>query len=487
MTSESNLSILQVIIMSIETGTTLSAELLDGFTGVKLLSRAESTDRLTPIGLIVYDHGKRMVHIASQTMTSPEPGNGEEPFQERLLTTYHDIPTEVNPDSVVGKSGRIIDLRSYDELMVAQIDLKDVTVTTFRSIRTHPSVAISVPYINPSDTQRDTIRVGEEDILEIFTGERGGIAVLHGMGLPEDNAMILEKDLNGKKHGLVFFFYPTDDPKIGLHSVEGFLEFINRLGTEFERNASIPLQYKVVQAFTKEISRGSFSFMPEAQRDIFKMVLIAHARMATKKPQERRYSDVLSSHLPSLKPRLIADITRLFTQAQRKPRAVQAIDRILSSGIEQPHVLHGENKDTDKRGGIIGKLQTERAIALRSDIASYLGGRNQPMVVYLNKLADMAEAAQTPQQFHDAGLLLKEAENFNTILGILDGNIIQYVPGAKEGEKILHLTQHYEAQTNEADRFGRKAITLIIAQMLDRKDEIFFGKKPLEVSERDNG
>jgi hypothetical protein len=366
----------------------------------------QPTTGVSPLGIISYDQGNRLVLLGSNMRGS-------------LVTQFSSTPENFSSESLIGGEGRFRDLSHLDTLAISQIDLSKPVVSTHRSIRTRPSVAIQITSTDPYqrlsesvdldivDQNKGTFTLMEREFLPVFTGERGGIVVMEGANLPEENALLIEKRLADKRHGLLFFFHPSD--KETVDSVEGLYQFIKSLNKEFQGSAEVPYQKEVLTKFGELSESGRFRFDSDVRRELFITQLIALARLSHEHPQYRNKIDGL---LPSQPQRRwyqfgsqqneIEDLTH---------KANEAIDSLLSqkTGDDQ---IDQNTLERDKQSDqipVLNKIKSEELRVLRTNLDAYFGSTLNPaMKMYIKFVFEKLGGANETDDLNDLQALIDE-------------------------------------------------------------------------------
>lgn len=307
--------------------------------------------------------------------------------------------------------GRIVNLDSYDDLLIGQIELKGAKVATFRSVHSRPSVSILFNYKDPilgnNDKQRE-FTSSEEEFLKIFTGKGGGLIGFRGSHIPEEYALLIDRAYDKSKIGNLFFFHPEGDERWGVDSVQGLLEFLRTLNKEFVANASFPLQEKALANLEQEVNRGSLRFANEVRYELFKTMTIANVRL-------REGDRFLKEFFPGLYDigwRNLARKMGLKTTSDKSTSADLLIDNLIinQESISKVKPIESGKQVTWDRI-ILDKLKTTRAIKLRSEIPSLKYGiNNHEMRIFLRGLVTLVNTANSEQDFSDAEELLQELE-----------------------------------------------------------------------------
>lgn len=239
----------------------------------------QKREGINPVGIILYADKSKMILIGSNT---------NDQFKGALVCHYQNTPEGFDPSLVIDGKNRIIDLSDYHELKVAQVSLGGVDITTYRSVRTLPSIVVGMHTQNPTSGQEEVVNVDEE----------GGIAVFSGASLPEEDALVVEKNTQDKKSALVFFMHPDTDPITGFDSVAGLYSFLKNLNQEFVDTPKYPLQAQSLHAFELGLRDGMYDFSGiEVREELFRTQVIANTRLAARL-REPKYQEFLNSHLP---------------------------------------------------------------------------------------------------------------------------------------------------------------------------------------------
>lgn len=442
----------------------------------------ESKERGQSIGAILYDSKRKLVLIQS-SLTIQTPATGENRFEDRLRLHYANTPEDFQPGRFIEGAGRILTLDEFSSLQVAQVDLNNVKLTSFPSLRTRPSVSLGISFIDPATHADVTVTMDEESLLRVFTGEQGGIAIFEGMNLPEETALVLEHQRDQNKDGFALFFHPTENTTEGLTSVTGLQQFLSSVNETFKSKAPTPLQERVLAALAIDTARGLVQFDSPIRQELFTSIVIALARLA-EKTGDRKYSDSLTHHLHSLRSGPSAILKGVFeTEQSRKKKVNTTLDNIIfGSRAPVVRVETPRKKVELRRDGIFKHLQTDKARLLRAEVENYIYNDNPVSRTYLNGLVDMIYDAKTIDNLHDVNVLLGEFIYGSDYYSNL-GHTYMYVSSAKVDYELRTLQQSRngrygkyiffrdEAQTKTEMRHKRNGKDLIdeIRQLYDER------------------
>lgn len=359
---------------------------------------------ITPVGMVVYAEKTKAVALGAT-------------YEGNLLTSYLDLPEDVNWDQIMGRTGRILNLDRLQDISIGQLDFAGVSIGTFPSIRGAPSIAIHLNYTRVLDQAKSVHILDEEEMLGVLMGKVGGITIFDGAGLPEDNAFLCEKNVAGKNLGWLFFFRPENGNNWGADSVLGLWSFFKSLNEEFIENAPNPTQKEALSVLVRDIRMGSLKFKSDVRKELFKAQVIAYARMF-ERTEGREYLDFLKKHLVSFRLdlwellmlsasfelRKYIDIVELPDKSSEVEKAISRL--ILTDRPKE------ENLEEEKDIGIYQLLQTEKARRIRKDAEDDYGDNKPAMRAYLNNLAFYIMEARTKEEFEDIETLLVEYDRW---------------------------------------------------------------------------
>ena len=389
----------------------------------------------------------------------------------------------------MGFSSRLLPLPDFSQIYVAQVGLGGIAVKGFDSLRTHPSVSVNIRYADPQNPEAATeiFHMDEVEILSLLTGNKGGIAIFHGMNRDEDNAFVFEKGTPEGKQGFVFFVHPTDTPLLGLNSVEGMKGFLKHLNEGFEDPAagSYPLQIQALAQLVKDVEGGSLHFTSPVRQELFKSIVIANARLATK-TNDPVYRISLEAMLPNLRSSLLVKIFG-FSTDERAKIIEREIDRIVgrinSATKPLPVSEHKSPKEPPEIAiQILDDLRTPKAKKLREAVVGYFGSNSTQMYDYLNRLAFLCEKATTTDEFDDAIRLLQEVRMLPQNWGVFAQEtggyaLIAYEGWANGSDYKRFKAMDFSYYVTEIDRgmYGRGSIKTLIARTEAHRKTLLIG------------
>ncbi|MDP3974197.1 MAG: hypothetical protein Q8P92_05200 [Candidatus Daviesbacteria bacterium] len=431
---------------------------LSEFMTANLQIDEEKREGISPVGIILYADKSKMVLIGSRT---------NEKFKGALVCSYQDTPEGFDPSLVIDGKNRIIDLSDYHELKVAQVTFGGADINTYRSIRTLPSVIVRMHTQNPMTNQEEIVNVDEEELLRIFTGEAGGIAVFSGASLTEENALVVDKDTQDKKSGLVFFMHPDTDPTTGFDSVAGLYSFLRNLNKEFIDTPRYPLQAQSLHAFDFGLKDGLYDFGGiEVREELFRTQVIANTRLAARLHQPR-YQEFLNSHLPDVNTPAWASFVRRILMiigikdTDFKQLANRSIDRlILGEDVPDETLLLPEPKQ-QKDNNFFLKLRTTKARDIWQQIGdkytNYWYSRS-----FIANLVDLIAEAESLYEIED-GIISLQRLGDSSFKNINFG----YKLDIHAKEKRIKWSDAY---SNEHK--GEELLQYLMAEALEKKKQI---------------
>ena len=358
---------------------------------------AEGTGVYLPIGGVSFNEGKSFLALGSDMLGKVVVGRVE-------------LQEPVNPDQLEEGSERLLDLSDFKDVAVIQTGFTEMDVRAHRSIRTSPSMGIRLNVENRETEQTGPHLIGEEKILNLFTGEAGGIAVFSGYDLPEDNALVFEKGSDEDKNAEILFVRPSGNEAAIGDSVEGLYLLIGKLNEEFQDRAPMPLQTKALKELENVEQYGEVDFHgSDVRAEIYKAHVIALARQA-EKTHDPKYKWQLKAELPMLE---AGAIQKMFgTRTPPVPgTADAAIDGLIKSKItaEKPTVgFEDELNLTPKDTSIYQGLDLEWSKDIWREFASerYYRSDNEQSRDFVNTITSRMYHAKTRAEFDDVGKLI---------------------------------------------------------------------------------
>lgn len=371
-----------------------------------LVTSRETEDlKITPVGMIVFAEKTKAVALGAT-------------YEGSLLTSYLELPQEVNWERIMGRTGRILNLDHLHDISIGQLDMAGVSIGTFPSIRGSSSVAIHINYTNVPDQEKKVHILDEEEMLAVLTGRAGGITIFDGAGLPEDNALLFEKEVAGQNLGWLFFFRPEDGNNWGADSVSGLWSFFKSLNQEFIENVPDPTQKEALSVLARDIRMGGLKFKSDVREELFRSQVIAHARMF-ERTEGREYLDFLKRNLVSFRLDLWELLVlsagfelRKYLDFVELPDKSSTVEASVSRLILTDRLKH-ESLEEEEGLGIYKLLQTEKARRIRKAAEDDYGDNKPSMRTYLNELAFYVMEARTKEEFEDIETLLDEYREWN--------------------------------------------------------------------------
>ncbi len=283
------------------------------------LGREEIRKDTLPIGGILFNGGKSFLVL------------GADALNKVVVRRIDELPADFDPDQVIEGASRILDLSNFQKVQILQAGITGVRVSKYPSIKTVPSVGIAITAEDRETAQEGPYRIKEDEILQLFAGERGGIAVFSDYDLPEDNALLFERHVGAERHARLLFIKPSGTDQFVADSVEGVHQLLKNLNCEFLFNASLPLQNQAVKTLDKAIRAGRIDFHgSDVRAEIYRTHIIALARLAeiTRDP---KYVQQLEKALPDLHGDLI---TRIRNFGARPNISTEDVDNIINGLIK---------------------------------------------------------------------------------------------------------------------------------------------------------
>lgn len=445
---------------------------LKSFLGQKLAKEGENPRKIIPIGAVLFDDRKRLVLLGVGT-------------DDDLRTHFLDTPECLSEDLFLNAGKRIQDLSNFKKLNIYQVDLAKSTITTAQSIRNRPSVFLKLPVVRPTDNIEDDFVAEEDEVVDLFTGQKGGILVFSGGGNPyENNALFFERKNGNLPSGDLLFFQPKESDS-GINSLIGFHQFLQSLNDQFNNTAS-SLQIEAVAALEKSIENKTLNFDSNNVRgELFKTMVIVQVIDYERAPKSE-ILERLKQHLPEFRKSFW---NRLFPFSESKIAQVKSfVNEAIEHLIYQPKTggdeekLKNEMKNIEtssnefivtSRGTSFNKeivgnareinnyLQTVMGRTLRLSIPNmYYGVDKEPMKKYLDLLVDFAKNASSSFEFDDSETL---------ILEVLETNYVKNNPNLWA---IINIGQRYEIANRATFPIGKRPSELLedlIAQIIAKR------------------
>lgn len=368
---------------------------LQDLLGKDPLDPAEGKERghLKLIGIVTFNKGKQLVKLIEE-----EDGT--------LHSRYEETPEGFHKSKIIDGKGRVLSFDDFDNVNISQIGINDkVTVETHPTSQTYPSVYVEFTYTDPSDQTKKTFPLDEEDILDVFTNKSGGHAIFSGSHLHPLEALVIEQEAKDTKEAFLFLFQPEAlgaGATSWAGSGEGLRLFLKRLNHEFLERSDLPLQREWVAVLDEALANGLLE-SSLVRKELFKTVLIAHARKAAS-TGEKEYLEFLDLCFSE-----VLESNRLKPFGKKKTkRSVnlstinKSMDRMVIKDKE------GENGDIEELT-TAQKLKTEKARLIRDTFPEVIG-ENPATQVYLSGLVDLLNQFKGEAEFRDLELLLKEVQ-----------------------------------------------------------------------------
>lgn len=355
---------------------------------------------LTLVGVIRFNKGKQMIKLIEEN-------------DGRLHSVYEEASADLQRQQIIDGGSRVLDLGDFDEVKVAQLGMNDkVQVATYDSSQTYPPVNITFTYTDPIDQRRDKFTLDEQDVLDIFTNRSGGHIIFSGAHLPPEEALFIERAFGNKKAAFLFLFHaePIGEGRSswGANSPQGLGSFLRKLNREFELATELPLQKEWVGVLDEALANGLLEFPSSVRSELFKTVLLAHARMAAK-PGEGKYREFLDLCFPEVVERHGHKILGPLKPEVRTKRVVdkQAIDKSMDRLVVKDE---DTTKVIEELKPVPERLKTEKAKLLRQGFPAVLGNNPQTRA-YLIGLVNLSGRFEDENTYSDLELLIQELKN----------------------------------------------------------------------------
>lgn len=335
------------------------------------------------VGGIVFNEGKDLLVLGEK--------------DGKLLTGR--IATESHKEFITAmeQTGRVIPLNSFHEVNIRQVDLEGVEVKRSQSIYKHAPLSLNFQVRNPENGEIERVSIGESDLLDIFTGGKGGIAVFSGKGYPEETGLLFERANGDNKQALVLFFHPSENPNT-YNSVVGLGEFLYQVNEDLAGDIDIDLQTRVMSALRKYEEKGKIDFgSKEVRKEIFSLQTIALARKAAK--GDTRAESILEILIPQLNKTFFKNSTRVpYGYQDMVDQRINSIIVDFQRSVQSERQEEIEVKDSDH------EVHTDRAKMLLTnlDLADEHGADDEDTTeFFLTEIAKWINTAKTVEEFDD--------------------------------------------------------------------------------------
>lgn len=357
-------------------------------------SLAEQGPRLTPVGGIIYGSEADSIVVLGST---PD---------RKLNSARAKLPKDFNAQDTIEGTSRIIALRGYDEVTVAQVDIGAVEVRFEPSIRGLPAMRANIKYVDPEIGEEEReFGVRKEELLGLFTGDRGRILIFEGTGLPEEIALMFEEKRGKNKTAHVFFIHPTKQEGMsGLDSLTGVSEFLQRMNDGLE-SSPFPLQNEALGLVRSKVDAGRIDLKGSFVRMLLlESQVMALAQMAYENP-DADYQRRLEKLLPELRKGLVGKAIALI----EKSRGDARLSRIVNQSLDD---LLTEKKPEKKEITIFDRLKTPQALNLRQE-AGNISRDSDLTRVYISTISQFIAKAENSDILDDAAWLVSELLQHN--------------------------------------------------------------------------
>jgi hypothetical protein len=280
----------------------------------------------TPVGIIVFDKGKRAVFVgANQT--------------NEIVTSYQETAQIGDPSTIQGADDRVYKLDRFDEILVAQVPLTELKPVSERSILKGQKYSVRFPFRAAESDTDSSAFIEEEEFIDVLTGRKGGVMIFEGANLPEEAGLLIEREVNGKKIGAMFFFHPQQSD--GFDSGHGLTTFFRSFSEGMLRTFESQSGRDLVRRFEQAIKINSTI----ASSELFKAMLIAHILDVSVYGNGQSRSFIKSNFppkLPFVKDRidveravrnliLTGDTTKKTEKIEREPEKQTELQKLLDS------------------------------------------------------------------------------------------------------------------------------------------------------------
>jgi hypothetical protein len=146
-----------------------------GVPELRLLQTETGEQQPVFVGGVLYHQGKNALVFGEQN--------------HRLLVSPLDPEQNSDFVSALKDTSRILSLNTFTDVAVRQVGINGIAVKKNQSIYQQDPLSIEFWVHNPETNEKEKISVGQDDLLDIFSGEKGGIAVFSGKGFPEETGL----------------------------------------------------------------------------------------------------------------------------------------------------------------------------------------------------------------------------------------------------------------------------------------------------------
>lgn len=250
---------------------------------------------------------------------------------------------------------------------------------------------------NPENETVERVSVAENDILDIFTGEKGGIAVFSGKGFPEETGLLFERANGDDKQALILFFHPTENPEI-YNSVVGLGEFLHQINEELASDTDIQLQKDALARLKDYEEKGWVDFGSKAVRkEIFYLQVIANARKAGQ--EDRTYAQEVERLVPREKKNMLGK--RVQPPLTYQQTVNGSINGVL---VDFTNPIASEKTRKPVKEDKKGPVQTERGEILLRNFDAECTDEGQ--ISLINQLVTWVDTFKTYPEYEDIKYLL---------------------------------------------------------------------------------
>lgn len=371
--------------------------------------------KTTFVGGIRYNRGRKLTLLGDQA--------------GRLVTSNINLTERADLGLAVANTSRMVTLDTFPTVHVRQVDLAEVDFRKPRTVHKIPPLSMHFDVTNPSDGQTERLVVDDSDIYKVFTGDKGGLVVFSGKGLPEETGLLFERETQDGHHALILFMHPPDDGELKFDSVTGLQQFTDQLITVFAADEGLELQKETLEALRRTIRKNRLGFDPNgARQQLFTLQLISLARLIQGDDQNHDKSEI-KKPLSEFRRGPLRRLGRLLhLEPDFQARADEQLDGMiidfyhpLPTEIAGQKALESAAKAERKRQRAIEakqeeeefitsyaeRLTTPRALALwRNTTAEDYEYDNENTRHFLYTIVDMIGTANTTEEIDDIQVLL---------------------------------------------------------------------------------
>lgn len=368
---------------------------------------------VNPVGAIIFDDNKRVVFLGVEQ-------NG------KIHAEGGDLPPDFTSDSLPGWEGRVFSLPHLKDLMVFQTLMGAVTVRAMDSVVSDKAV-VSAHITTYTDAQNPKLDINksifleEKELLGALRGEAGGVVAFRGIGLPEDNAFLIERKNADSRYGMLFFLRPNSLEEQGIDSLQGLYSFLLAVNTAFKEQSPLPFQTESLALLEDNFRLDFLDIKSPLRKELLRSFVIATARLYDL-DQDYRYREELQKIITGLDSSWWWFYSSRFFTKNMRWEASQSGTRAANEALSR--IVVGNNINNQPVGvdevasevipdrGIYHVIKTPFLKKERWAVRNSFAGDNTDMKSYLLLLARIINTTEQRQEFQDLETLLYELKNW---------------------------------------------------------------------------